>query len=270
VRARIVSGVVLGVVALGLVILGGPLYAVGVVALAGLVLSEFYRLMTRLAPEAPPYSRVGVGVGVVFLALLALFDEARVDGRVVVVAALLFLLASLAALPLATAPGSVPRWAGTAAGLSYIAGLCAALLLLRHGTSSQGRAWILFACAITWGCDTAAYFVGRAIGRRPFFPRISPKKTLEGSIGGVVGGGAIAVVVALLVNVRQPFVAVAAIALTGAIAAIAGDLVESAFKRQAGVKDSGTLIPGHGGAFDRVDSLLFVGGLTYCWYLLLS
>ncbi|HTD77683.1 MAG TPA: phosphatidate cytidylyltransferase, partial [Chloroflexota bacterium] len=166
---------------------------------------------------------------------------------------------------------SAVRWALTAAGLLYVVGLCATLLLLRGagGAGGAGQTWILTVCAITWGCDTAAYAVGRAIGRTPFFPRISPHKTVEGALGGIVGGVAAATAVASLLHLHQPLATIIAIAFTGTLAAQAGDLAESAFKRQAGVKDSGTLIPGHGGVLDRVDSLLFVGGLTYCWYLLL-
>lgn len=261
---RIISGVILGAAALLLIAVGGFPYAVAIVALTCAALHEFYGLAARLHPSATPFTRPAIAVVGLLVAVLGFTPAARWPA-IAVILAVLFSLAT----PLFV-PDTAGRWLVTAGGAVYIGGLCALLLPLRGWTSVQGRDWILVVAAITWGCDTAAYFVGRALGRRPFFPRISPKKTVEGSIGGVVGGIVAAVVVAYLVGLHQPLVMVGIVGLTGTIAAEAGDLVESAFKRQAGVKDSGTLIPGHGGVLDRVDSLLFVGGLTYCWALLLA
>ena len=181
-------------------------------------------------------------------------------------------------------PGPGPRrpleawWLGV---VGYLGVLGAYWVLLRG--EPDGRSWIIVLLGVTFATDTAAYFVGRAIGRRPLAPRISPGKTWEGAIGGYVGGvvAGVALVVGLIGvtfgtlrfgvdpspgSVDLGLLGLAAIALTLPIAAQAGDLLESALKRRIGVKDSSELLPGHGGLLDRMDSQLVAGPCLY-WLL---
>lgn len=133
-----------------------------------------------------------------------------------------------------------------------------------HGLPSQGPRLLLFALAITWAADTTAYFVGRALGKHPLAPHISPKKTWEGSIGGIAGSLIIGYVASFFLRVPLPHLL--AIAFLGNLAGQMGDLLESACKRSAGVKDSGSLLPGHGGVLDRIDALILC--IPVVWYYL--
>ena len=137
-----------------------------------------------------------------------------------------------------------------------------------------GFVWVILAFAVSWLNDSLAYFAGRLFGKTPFFPRISPKKTWEGFAGGVVGSvlGALGTK-AFFLAVPQPagerfglsWAACACVGLGAAVLGPLGDLAESMLKRAAGVKDSGRLIPGHGGLLDRIDALLFVAPWIYLW-----
>ncbi len=154
-----------------------------------------------------------------------------------------------------------PAWAAIGAALVYVGVLGSYLVLLR-GLHS-GENWVLLAVLSTWGADTCAYAVGKLIGRRKMAPRISPGKTWEGTIGGLVGG--LIVVVAINWPLDLP-VSTGEAAMLGLVlpgVAVLADLGESALKRGAGVKDTSVLVPGHGGFLDRLDSLLFTVPLVY-------
>jgi phosphatidate cytidylyltransferase len=119
---------------------------------------------------------------------------------------------------------------------------------------------------ITWTGDTVAYFVGRAIGKHPSAPILSPKKTWEGAVGGFVGSLLVGVAFSKWTGIAMG--QTLAMAAVGNVAGQVGDLLESAYKRSAGVKDSGTLLPGHGGILDRIDALILaIPVVCYYWIL---
>jgi phosphatidate cytidylyltransferase len=133
-----------------------------------------------------------------------------------------------------------------------------------HGFRGSGPRLLLFALVIIWASDTVAYFVGRAIGKHLLAPHISPKKTWEGSIAGMLGSLLVAYAFSYWIKIPLPHLV--AMAVLGNIAGQMGDLLESAYKRSAGVKDSGALLPGHGGVLDRIDALILC--IPVIWYYL--
>ena len=153
-------------------------------------------------------------------------------------------------------------------GSAYIGWMLSHLILLHK--MECGIALIFFVFLVTWGADTAAYYVGSLFGTHKFAPRISPGKTIEGAFGGLIG----AVMMALVAKIGfMPWLDVADCVILGLLlgsVGLVGDLFESRLKRHAGVKDSGTILPGHGGLLDRVDSLIFTSPVFYYYVVLIE
>jgi phosphatidate cytidylyltransferase len=138
-----------------------------------------------------------------------------------------------------------------------------------HGWGEYGPWLLLFALVITWAGDTAAYFAGRAFGRHPLAPHLSPKKTWEGSLASVAASILVGVIFRRWLHAPVGFLI--GMAVAGNVAGQAGDLLESAYKRSAGVKDSGAMLPGHGGVLDRIDALILaIPVVWYYWVLAYS
>jgi phosphatidate cytidylyltransferase len=146
-------------------------------------------------------------------------------------------------------------------GLVYVPVLMAPLARIRM--EPDGLALIFFLLASTWLGDTGAYFAGRAFGKTPLFPRVSPKKTREGVFGGLLLAVAGAALIKSVSNLDLSWPVVLVLAAVLDVAGVIGDLAESMLKRAFGVKDSGSIMPGHGGILDRIDSLLFTGPLLW-------
>lgn len=156
---------------------------------------------------------------------------------------------------------ALPAVGISSSGLLFVA-LPLSYAIRLHGMGRVGPWILLFALVITWVGDTAAYFVGRAIGKHALAPKLSPKKTWEGAMASTASALLLGWWLSTRVNIPTPIVL--GLAVTGNIAGQLGDLFESAFKRSAGVKDSGSILPGHGGMLDRIDALIMA--IPVVWY----
>jgi phosphatidate cytidylyltransferase len=159
--------------------------------------------------------------------------------------------------------GAFNSWVWTVAGILYVGWLLGHLVALRG--LEDGRNWVFFILFVTWASDTFAFFVGRKFGRHKLAPGISPGKTWEGAAGGVVAAVIMSILFFTPTPFRLPLTSWQAIPLAVLVSIFGqlGDLVESLLKRNMGVKDSGSLMPGHGGVLDRIDSLVFASVVVY-------
>ena len=146
-------------------------------------------------------------------------------------------------------------------GIMYIPLLMAHFILIRR--TQSGVLWIFFILVMAFAGDTAAYYIGQRLGKRKLLPEVSPGKTVEGTIGLVAGSIAGCLLFKIIFFPMLPVTHAAFLGLVGSVAGQLGDLSESTLKRAAGVKDSGTLLPGHGGILDRLDCLMFITPLVY-------
>ncbi|MGB8693392.1 MAG: phosphatidate cytidylyltransferase [Steroidobacteraceae bacterium] len=254
-RARVLTAIVLAAVLISVLLLAP---AAAVRALFGLFVLAGAWEWAAFAGCTQRALRMGF---VVLIAALSAGGRALLESGAVTDAAFVILLRLaagwwlLALLWLLFAPQRVSRWATA---LAAVCSLPPTWIALTHIAEhwSRGTQWVLFIVVIAFAADTGAFFAGRAFGRTKLAPSVSPGKTWEGVIGGllVVAGAALA-------GARwfgQPTAGFVLLCLLAAVFSVVGDLTESMFKRAGGVKDSGRLFPGHGGVLDRIDSLLAV------------
>jgi phosphatidate cytidylyltransferase len=150
-------------------------------------------------------------------------------------------------------------------GMVYVAVMLGFIYVIRSSESGKILVWLVFLSS--WGSDTCAYCAGVLLGRHKMAPILSPKKSVEGAVGGVVGAGLLGLLYAFIFH--QPMAAYAIICAAGALISMVGDLAASAIKRDKGIKDYGKLIPGHGGVLDRFDSVIFTAPIIYFLSLVL-
>ena len=258
---RILSAfVVLGLV-IGLVLVGiWGVYAL-VLLLGGLALYEFNGLSDKMGSRAPAWLLFPLGAFFAFSGTVL----KQVDVTLVLALSLVGGLGAFLFVP--GRRQGLSRWAMGMAGALYV-GMPFNFYLLLYTSQPHGLVWTLFTILAVVASDAAALLVGSRIGRHPFFASISPNKTLEGAVAGVAGAVIVMIIGVSGVLGHSPLHAIALGLLVG-LSALVGDLVESQMKRIADVKDSGHLIPGHGGVLDRIDSILFPPILVYLYATML-
>ncbi|MEO7296577.1 MAG: phosphatidate cytidylyltransferase [Candidatus Limnocylindria bacterium] len=291
-RTRILSALVLAPIIIAVLVLGEPWVSLLIGIAAFLAFVELVGLLDAAGHQPPQVLTLIGGMALVSAGLIAT-NGASVGGAAATLITALdppgLVAATLVAVTLVFAGVSFTRadpragfmtWAMTTFGVAYVGLLLPAIVLVAHLAPSggsattavgplgigSGAAWALMLVLVVWGYDTGAYLTGRWLGRRRMLDHISPSKTMEGLAGGLVlatiGAGIGAVLIGL-----EPWHPLVIGPLVG-LAAQAGDLAESMLKRAAGRKESGFLVPGHGGILDRVDSFLFAAPVLAGYALL--
>ena len=258
-RRRIISGVAYGLISLAAVCLGGAPFVGAVLAMSLLAGREYQRMITHGGFRPLPVLQHGLTAFLVLGAAVLTSDQ--------VLGGLVLILVSSLAWQLTRAVGSQQPfldWTLSLSGSLYLGFLGGYFVKLRG--LPNGVHWMILALAACWSCDSLAYTFGKLWGRRSFFPSVSPHKTWEGALAGWLGATLVVALMGSVLGLSFPWSL--GFGFVASLAAIAGDLVESMIKRQMGVKDSGGLVPGHGGVLDRVDSLLFVVVVAYFYVAL--
>jgi phosphatidate cytidylyltransferase len=237
-------------------------YNVAIAAVAVLAMYEFLNL-GRAKGYAVPIP-LCVAIMLVIIAAFVIDDLSVEFGMF---AALLIIPASyvFSKKPL---EDSLPSSAIAVLATTYVGLLSGSLIRLRHDFD-VGWKLIFFLLLVVWLGDSGAYYVGKSLGRHKLSPRISPKKTIEGLAGGMTASIITAVIIHFTFFREFPLVHAIIAGAILSFAGVVGDLAESMWKRSADVKDSGTLLPGHGGFLDRFDSILFTAPILYCYWTLI-
>jgi phosphatidate cytidylyltransferase len=275
VRTRVTGSVLVVVAGLVPVLLGGPVFALLMVVLGLAGFREYLQLVARVHPSGIGSHAVVGYVVVVALGCTALADKTAISLLSITVFAVVSPLVLLFPKPIQ--PGGFSGWCFTCTGSLYLGLPIYAAIATRSSVGTidvqwlaeaaqrlsiawdpapRGLAWVLTVILATWVGDSVALFTGRAFGSQKLAPTISPNKSREGAFGGLVASIAVSAVLFQVFGLgdwKMGLIAGALIGLAGQV----GDLAESVLKRQAGVKDSGSVIPGHGGVLDRIDALLF-------------
>jgi phosphatidate cytidylyltransferase len=239
------------------IFLGGKylFFLVLLISIAGIF--EFYRVIRQ--GDIKPISSFGYLLCLVHYTILY-YDKTMTTSVLISIFALLLLLC----VPILNIKYNVMDVAVTFLGYFYVAVFFSFIPLINSKAFGDYLIWLVFISS--WSCDTAAYYVGRYFGKNKLCPKVSPKKTIEGSIGGLLGSGIICLIYGIIISYRIDIMNIWNYFIIGILCGIFcqfGDLVASSVKRFVGVKDYSNLIPGHGGILDRFDSIIFSSVIVY-------
>jgi len=239
---------------------GEPYFTILVAVWGLLAALEFYRLVARA--KAQPLTYLGLLLTVLFIVSPHL-SQHGIDARLLLGSAVVVSLIWLLLRPQQEA--AFTGWAWTIAGILYLGWLLSYLVALRG--LDLGRDWVFFALLTNSGSDSTAFFIGRAWGKHHLAPHISPGKTWEGAVAGLLGAIIVSVVLTYLLSLPLSYGQAILLGSLVSVFGQIGDLAESLFKRNMGVKESGRLVPGHGGLLDRTDSVLLAGIVVYYYVI---
>ena len=267
-RTRLISGIFLVVIALAVIIAGGPVLGCALLFCAVVGMQELYRAAGVVSAGSGASGVFNLLNGAAFLGIAVYYVLLMTRQNTYLPMCVILSLMLILAVYVLTFPRFHADQAMAAFfGLVYVGVMLGFIYLTRMGENGRIIVWLIFLSS--WGADTCAYVTGMTLGKHKMAPVLSPKKSVEGAVGGVAGAALLGVIYAFAVNGGNSVPQFALICAAGAVISMIGDLAASAIKRDKDINDYGTLIPGHGGILDRFDSVIFTAPVIYFLHLLL-
>lgn len=253
-KTRLISGIVLVIIALATIISGSWILFFTLLAVSLIGMRELYKVMKVSDEHVAVLELVGyLGAVLYYIAMKA--DFGNYGTMAIIISMILILFVYVFGYPKYHAEQVMAAFFGVV----YVAVMLSFIYLTRSLPDGKFLVWLIFLCS--WGCDTCAYCVGMLIGKHKMAPVLSPKKSIEGAVGGVAGAALLGVIYAAATQGKMAEYAL--ICAVGALISMVGDLAASAIKRNQNIKDYGKLIPGHGGILDRFDSVIITAPVIY-------
>ena len=253
-KTRLISGIVLVIIALATIISGSWILFFTLLAVSLIGMRELYKVMKVSDEHVTVLELVGyLGAVLYYIAMKA--DFGNYGTMAIIISMILILFVYVFGYPKYHAEQVMAAFFGVV----YVAVMLSFIYLTRSLPDGKFLVWLILLCS--WGCDTCAYCVGMLIGKHKMAPVLSPKKSIEGAVGGVAGAALLGVIYAAATQGKMAEYAL--ICAVGALISMVGDLAASAIKRNQNIKDYGKLIPGHGGILDRFDSVIITAPVIY-------
>ena len=266
-KTRLISGIVLVAAALAAIITGGWLLFFTLLAVSLIGMNELYKVTKSEDRKGSPLALAAYAGAAAYYAVVW-FDRPEAEAAVLSAGLIAVMCVYVLTYPRYQSGQVMAAFFG----IVYVAVMLSFIFRIRRMDHGVYTVWLVFLSS--WGCDTCAYCTGMLIGRHKMAPVLSPKKSVEGAVGGVIGAAALGALYAVCCTkffgaASQPALEYALICAAGALISMVGDLAASAIKRNHGIKDYGKLIPGHGGILDRFDSVIFTSPVIYMLALVL-